>query len=811
MKKLYLKKRNLAISLARKLVFPALLLLTCCHAYSQSRDISYRNEPLGNFPLLHIDRVEYIHDNLSWMMGDGGGHPPVRLCISTDNWETWNTINLPYVEDLLVKSTDSIYIVNRGIFFSADAGQNWEKTPNTTIDLNGKFLSLQDLEYKDGVFAAVGFNSTTGLTVLYSIDGGESYTQTIIEPNIPEYGEWQISMETAQKWWVNKPDGRAYMFTEDGGETWSLVQEEIYTKNIFQLEDGTTLYAKGWTKSSEYDLVNFVKGTTDGGLSYQDYMPILAVLDDSLFLNFFQNQTLEYAYEATLVSEFQGFLWRNILGNNFDLLEDLAGIYMTKNDGKVYAFFEDGRILVSEDRLLGFSSVTDRKYFLDEAGFRGDFGVAIDRKPGNDDLFLSYDHGISWESLALPEGDFLGDYFFIHPDTIEVATYNNTDSELIFSVTHNQGQSYTELFRTDFPLSITGTYISRALDGSYYFHSVEDSLYFIDRDRLNGILKNDNTQGVNFRTRESGVVIKKKTSDADLREVNFTVDGGETWYSRNLSFKSSGEPMFYPLSNGEVIIQDENIGWVISNNLGTAWDTVVVDNEYYSPRFCEFMEFGRDSLLIFNARYPDFAYASIDNGLSWTTNAAWAYNYLDRFANEPVYQYVDHLGQMVKTSPCISGSPDFSEDGDVVSVEGNYSLVSWNLISNFLEKYPETTTMDDQIYAPEIGNYNVVALEPDGCQKFGAYKKSQITSRIDALNSSLSVFPVPATTGTLEIRSLSDLKITQMHLYNSAGEQIKILNPSATSHDISKLENGVYILKIQTSDGEISKRITVIN
>lgn len=811
MKKFYLKTLNKAIGFAKSLVFPAVLLLAFAHAHGQIPQIGYRNEPLGNFPLLSIDRVEYVHDSLSWMMGDGGGNPPVRLCISANNWESWNTLNLPYIKDLLVKSTDSIYLVKNGIFFTANGGQSWEKIPGTTVDRNGKLIDLQDLEYKGGVFSAVGHNTSTGLTVLYSQDGGKSFIQTIIQTNLPEDGEWQISMETTQKWWVNRPDGRAYMLTEDGGETWTLVQQEIYTKNISRLEDGTTLYAQSWTKSSEYDHVNYVKGTTDGGTSYQDYMPVLAVLNDSLFLNVFQNQTMEYSYEPTQVWEFQGFPGRNILGNNFDLLEDLAGIYLTKNEGKVYAFFEDGRILVSEDRLLSFSSVTDRKYFLDEAGFTGDFGVAIDRKPGNDDLFLSYDHGISWESLGLPEGDFLGDYFFIHADTIEVVTYSSTSSELIFSVTHDQGQSYTEIARIAFPYDMVGIYFSRTQNGHYYFNSGVDSLYFIENGQLNGILENSFTQALNFRTRDLGIVIKKKTSDAELREVNFTIDGGETWYSRELSFKSSNEPVYYPLSNGEVIIQDENIGWVISKNLGTEWDTLVVDNEYYSPRSSYFMEFGRDSLLIYNARYPDFAYASTDNGLTWATDAAWASHYLERFKTEADYAHDADMGQVVKSSPCISGSPDFIEDGIEITVEGDYSLVSWELSSNFLEKYPETTALDFNIVAPEIGNYYVVAIEPTGCQKYGVYNKSQITSKIDALQASLFVYPVPATTGTLEIRSLSELKITQLHLYNSAGELIKILNPSDASHDISELENGMYILKIKTLEGDTSKRIVVYN
>ncbi|WP_282031277.1 T9SS type A sorting domain-containing protein [Winogradskyella eximia] len=74
------------------------------------------------------------------------------------------------------------------------------------------------------------------------------------------------------------------------------------------------------------------------------------------------------------------------------------------------------------------------------------------------------------------------------------------------------------------------------------------------------------------------------------------------------------------------------------------------------------------------------------------------------------------------------------------------------------------------------------------------------------LNSSISVYPNPVTT-ELNIAIKDNQSITSMELFNMLGK--KIATTKALNLDVSPYQSGIYILKVSTKEGQISKRIII--
>ena len=72
-----------------------------------------------------------------------------------------------------------------------------------------------------------------------------------------------------------------------------------------------------------------------------------------------------------------------------------------------------------------------------------------------------------------------------------------------------------------------------------------------------------------------------------------------------------------------------------------------------------------------------------------------------------------------------------------------------------------------------------------------------------SLETSLSVYPNPAN-NELHIQKPSDVEIQKNTVYNHLGQ--KIMENETTDFSVSELSDGVYILKIQTSEGTINKK-----
>jgi hypothetical protein len=74
------------------------------------------------------------------------------------------------------------------------------------------------------------------------------------------------------------------------------------------------------------------------------------------------------------------------------------------------------------------------------------------------------------------------------------------------------------------------------------------------------------------------------------------------------------------------------------------------------------------------------------------------------------------------------------------------------------------------------------------------------------LSSKVSVYPNPSN-GVLNVNIPSDILASNVSIFDVTGKQVKIFKSFSKSLDISSLSTGIYILKIDTNKGVVSKKV----
>jgi uncharacterized repeat protein (TIGR03803 family) len=128
----------------------------------------------------------------------------------------------------------------------------------------------------------------------------------------------------------------------------------------------------------------------------------------------------------------------------------------------------------------------------------------------------------------------------------------------------------------------------------------------------------------------------------------------------------------------------------------------------------------------------------------------------------------------------------------------NLNLVNLNALSNSL-----TCIETDS---------NVIGFIPLGWQvdnsaSFSANcTAATLSVESNLLNNQISIYPNPVQ-GLIYIDKNLDVKINKLSIYNIVGGLVKQFKPSQTELQINELPTGVYLLKIETNQGNISKKI----
>ncbi len=284
-------------------------------------------------------------------------------------------------------------------------------------------------------------------------------------------------------------------------------------------------------------------------------------------------------------------------------------------------------------------------------------------------------------------------------------------------------------------------------------------------------------------------------------------DGGLTWSKVNtadISDAFSGV-LFISEATGKAILNNQFDAW-ISLDYGHTWEKM----NFPTSEFGDF-EFKKDIIYATGNEilYPNGKtsfYKSLDNGNSWGKVAEnvgfYRFSFYDNDfgfgfgAYGDPNNYVTHDGGKTWAISSIPGySVAFLNDkimfsGTSKSVDGGETFVDEVCGSTF--RYRHMYAFDENAIFGTFQN------------KFYKYVKATVGCQTDQTtnlnNVAISISPNPASS-TLEIHS--KIAITAIEIVNIQGQIIEKLNNSSSVINISHLQNGIYLLKVQDQNGLI--------
>jgi len=158
---------------------------------------------------------------------------------------------------------------------------------------------------------------------------------------------------------------------------------------------------------------------------------------------------------------------------------------------------------------------------------------------------------------------------------------------------------------------------------------------------------------------------------------------------------------------------------------------------------------------------------------------------------------------------------DIDNDGDMDVVSGRGDdYVSWynNLdgLGNFGEANIISTEADGviQVLTTDInndGNVDVISAS-NWDNKIAWYENSGILGLVENDNNSIGLTPNPVNS-ILQIISLDNSSINKIRIYEITGKLVIEKKGNVNQIDISNLTNGLYLVKIETDKGTITKKI----
>lgn len=772
--------------------------------------------PVNNIPLTRVDEVVFIHDSLSYMVNNYWS-PHKEISVSDDNWKSWRNIwlNVGLAE---VATIDTLYFIKNGIYRTDNFGEDWKLLPGTMTADDGNLTTYQDMEYYNGTFLATFVDANLHLNVLYSQDAGDNYEIIdIAEVSNSSSNKWKIKAESATKWWIFPENGNMFRYTEDAGQTWQSLSYQITGKELVLLPEQKLAFVKeGW--EFNYNLNGLQAAiSSDGGENWNSFDKVLFPLTDSIYVTTLRDNSIFYTID--------GYQSQNEL--EYDFFEkgwfgEIQKAYMTHSTGEVYVVFNTGQVIKSEDTLKTFTAVTDEVMGFTTTKFSGDMGLGHNAGNYNfyQNLYLTEDGGTSWDLLPMPEGDFQG-VFYLRQDTISVVMgiLDNNLPKLVVYETTDKGQTYQEIQSGIMNTTIRSYYSSMNNDNSYTFYRSDDSLLVLYDNGSSWLTDTpEDMEDFYFYDKNNAVILSHPNNLSAIREVYVTNDMGQTWDTSEVAFSANGyRAEILMNSEGHIFAKNNDIGWVRSKDNGANWDSVLVYDSPSSVKYSHMVQAGPDTLFIYYENDRKFIYSSTDNGETWEKSATWAVDYYNQHFRKYELIYFEQYGStlneqaLIKNTGVCNENPEIIQNGNTLSVTQTYPFYEWRAPGS-LFRYPDMNLLSETLEIPDKGTYIIWTIDENGCPGYNEYNVSEITANMNGEieNLDILVFPVPATAGVLHI-DMPEHEILSIQLFDIAGQLVNSFEKDDRTLNVSELSSGMYIVKINTTTGEVAKRVLIMN
>lgn len=759
--------------------------------------------PLDSVPVLNVNKFGFEHDSLSWMLDIYSQYANV-LSISTDNWKTWRSLKI-YNDKFEVTGSDTVFLYNErtynfdgsGIYRTVDFGTTWDLLEGTSVYKNQYPTTILDLEYHQGRLMAVYYDEEESrLKILYSPDGGDTFTTQNVANTDPGAEGWKITAQSATKWWLHSKNTGIFRYTEDAGQTWQELPYNVVGTKLHVLGEGELVMTNGYVDFSGTIQGRSASVSSDGGATWKEQMMVLYPFSDSLRV--FQLDNWIWLADGTTEDPFNKDPY---IYNNFPA--DIVNMYMVQSTGDIYVVLDNGMVQVSSDQMNTFEEVTEVNQ-RSAINMTANTGISFQGRS----VFKTFDGGKNWDTLKLPGGYFDHDYVYHSADSIFFAIHK--DSRLKIYFTSDLGETFTAVDSTGIPSGRTYGDFRQNKDGSFLYKTIENRL-FLMYDGLSILLSEDpNLEAYNFYDRNHGLVITRPNSLSSIRDIAITHDGGESWDTTHVTLPQNGAPV-YMLGNGNVLMKLTSEGWKQTANDGETWEMPFeFDDPVYTSR-SHLMFIGEDSLVVYRYGYYDQVFSSIDGGVSWSSESQWAYDYME---NLPDPEYSIFNKHAVSTTPCETDSDvhgvEVIQEGDQLSLNKPMIYTCWSRIpETWMSEAPELDRRAPELTAFAEGFYKVWAIDSTGCVFSPSIFVDEVLSVEEQLNLNTLVYPVPVLNGELNIDT--EHAIQNLNLYDQTGRLVKTFDPAQQSHAVSDLDSGIYILKISTQEGELSRRISIFN
>ncbi len=180
--------------------------------------------------------------------------------------------------------------------------------------------------------------------------------------------------------------------------------------------------------------------------------------------------------------------------------------------------------------------------------------------------------------------------------------------------------------------------------------------------------------------------------------------------------------------------------------------------------------------------------AGADNSCTPGSKMAQSFNINDTIKKTSDWDSLAYLYNV--DSPCNSSFSSHAGDSGYVALQVNSGTLSYLGWIKIVEIYCDCTW----------GASSFVKLGSFACQK-NFQNIVQYTA-----SSLLNIFPNPAT-GTVHITNSDNDKIREIILYDVCGKEV--MHTQEKNIDVSKLQEGVYFVRIETSNGIFNKKIII--